>query len=203
MWVDCRDAAGPVWARHLAFSMLRGETYVLQIDSHMRCGRCCYFVCCSSLASVWSWQYCSDGSLLSPSLAAGLGCTRRRRSVHILSPSQVLCISHVFCFVFALCYSCILFQHPRPPSPHLIDCIVVSDLLTAGTRCCCLNSLHVATRRQCCQHIHLDTHCQMRYACVLMWFVSFKLSCDHYDMTSSFSCVSTSVVCCSHTLAYR
>jgi Glycosyltransferase (GlcNAc) len=34
--LDCRDAAGPVWARHLAMSLWRGEAFVLQIDSHMR-----------------------------------------------------------------------------------------------------------------------------------------------------------------------
>ena len=36
MRLDCRDAAGPVWARHLSHSLHRGEDFILQIDSHMR-----------------------------------------------------------------------------------------------------------------------------------------------------------------------
>jgi len=34
--LDASDAAGPVWARHLAFSAYRGEELVLSIDAHMR-----------------------------------------------------------------------------------------------------------------------------------------------------------------------
>ncbi len=34
--LDAADAAGPVWARHLALSLRRGEEFVLQVDSHMR-----------------------------------------------------------------------------------------------------------------------------------------------------------------------
>jgi hypothetical protein len=33
---DAKDAAGPVWARHLACSLFMGQDYVLHIDSHMR-----------------------------------------------------------------------------------------------------------------------------------------------------------------------
>lgn len=31
-----KEAAGPCWARHLAQALWQGETFVLQIDSHMR-----------------------------------------------------------------------------------------------------------------------------------------------------------------------
>ncbi len=34
--MDYREAAGPCWARHLAQALWQGESYVLQIDSHMR-----------------------------------------------------------------------------------------------------------------------------------------------------------------------
>lgn len=33
------DAAGPIWARHLAASLFRGEAFVLWVDSHMRFAR--------------------------------------------------------------------------------------------------------------------------------------------------------------------
>ncbi|KAL9180802.1 hypothetical protein ACHAXT_011255 [Thalassiosira profunda] len=36
MVLDCKHATGPCYARHLAQTLHRGETYVLQIDSHMR-----------------------------------------------------------------------------------------------------------------------------------------------------------------------
>ena len=146
-------------------------------------------------ALMWAWQYYSDGSFIAFTVL------HREQTLTIFAPLKycVLALLHVFCYsCLSLLYCIITFSCPR-----VINCIIVSDLLTAGTRCCCLNSLHVATRRQCCQHIHQDTHCQMRYASVLLWFVSFQLvSCDHSNMTSSFSCVSTSVVCCSHKLAY-
>ena len=36
MHVPATDAQGPCWARHLAESLIDGEEYVLQLDSHMR-----------------------------------------------------------------------------------------------------------------------------------------------------------------------
>ena len=44
-----------MWARHLAFSLWRGEEYVLQIDSHMRYGDAL------SLADRWA----AEGGLTS------------------------------------------------------------------------------------------------------------------------------------------
>lgn len=35
--MDCGEAAGPCWARHLAQGLWQGERFWLQIDSHMRC----------------------------------------------------------------------------------------------------------------------------------------------------------------------
>lgn len=34
--VPASEAAGPVWARHICFSMFKGEERVLSIDAHMR-----------------------------------------------------------------------------------------------------------------------------------------------------------------------
>jgi len=46
------EAAGPVWARHLAASLWRGEALVLWLDSHMRFARGWDTVLCAQLAQA-------------------------------------------------------------------------------------------------------------------------------------------------------
>lgn len=64
------EAAGPVWARHLAASLWRGEALVLWLDSHMRFARGWDAVLCAQLVQAEEAEAASHAAPAAPAVAA-------------------------------------------------------------------------------------------------------------------------------------